>query len=181
MIRFVFLSIFLFVSTNAYSQYGYRTHRTHHVQDGTLVLSSSNRLIGRIANRITGQKNTHIGIVIDGYVYDQDWPVAHKTPVSRYGKRGWTVNYYAPVRPYSAHEVNMMRQTAESRLGERYSLRGFWNRSSKGTSDQWCSPYVAHVLNSSGRYNLNSHDAWSPGNIHNRVYHDYNFQYQTRH
>lgn len=148
--------------------------------DGTLALSSSRGLIGRIAQRITGQHYTHVGVVIDGYVYDQDWPRAHRTPVSRYVKRGWTTDYYVPARPYSAGEVAAMRTAAQSRLGEPYRLRGFWDRSSPGTSGQWCSPYAAHVLNASGRHRLGSHAAWSPGNLHATVGHGYRFAGRVR-
>lgn len=137
--------------------------------DGTLALSNSRGLVGRIARNITGQHYTHVGVVIDNYVYEQDWPRAKKTHVSKYGKRLWTTDYYIPTQPYTTQQVNAMRATAVSRLGEPYRLKGFWDKSSAGTTGQWCSPYAAHVLNASGRYSLNSHDAHTPGNLHSAV------------
>ncbi|MEW3709422.1 hypothetical protein QOZ51_30145, partial [Pseudomonas aeruginosa] len=84
-----------------------------------------------------GDHYTHVGIVIDGYVYESDWPRAKKTPVSQYGKRGSTNDYYAPARSL---DVDAMRKKAESMLGTRYSLRSYFrpDRKSNGT---WCSPF----------------------------------------
>lgn len=157
----------LLVSTSAIAQ---------DYPDGTLAFSSSRGVIGRIARRITGQHYTHVGVVIDGYVYDHDWPRAHRTTAACYVKRRWTTDYYTPSTPYTAGEVIAMRKAATSRLGEPYRLRGFFLRRSTGTAGQWCSPYAAEILNASGRYRLSNKDAHTPGNLKAAVGHRYRFE-----
>lgn len=161
----------LLVSTSAIAQ---------DYPDGTLAFSSSRGVIGRIARRITGQHYTHVGVVIDGYVYDQDWPRAHRTTAACYVKRRWTTDYYTPSTPYTAGQVQAMRRAATSRLGEPYRLRGFFSHRTTGTNGQWCSPYAANVLNASGRYRLNRHDAHTPGNLQSAVGRSYTFAGRVR-
>jgi hypothetical protein len=165
-VRFLILAALLVFAGNASAQ---------SYPDGTLALSSSRGLIGRIAQRITGQRYTHVGVVIGGYVYDHDFPRAHRTPVARYVKRGWTTDYYTPATPYTPGQVAAMRSAAHARLGERYELRHFWNHTATGTSGQWCSPYAGHVLNASGRYHLSAQQVHTPGNLHTAVGPGYRF------
>jgi hypothetical protein len=141
-------------------------------ESGTIVLSSKTGLVGRIAKRISGGDHyTHVGIVIDGYVYESDWPRAKKTPVSQYGKRGSTNDYYAPTKSL---DVDTMRQKAESMLGTRYSLRSYFHpdRKSNGT---WCSPFSGEVLNAGG-CNLTPAQYHEPQNIYETLRSEYNFE-----
>ena len=67
----------MFFASICQAQYSY--------PDGTLVFSSKKGLIGRVAKRITGgDQYTHVGIIIDGYIYEQDFPKSKKTPLSYY-------------------------------------------------------------------------------------------------
>jgi hypothetical protein len=143
------------LSTLAHAQY----------PDGTLVFSSKRGLVGRIAKRITGgDQYTHVGIVFGGRVYESDFPRATSTPVSQYGKRGTTNDYYVPTRPIG--DINAMHATAQSMLGTRYGLRGYIKPVRK--PDMWCSPYVGKVLNAGGQ-RLTASDYHEPQNLLNRM------------
>ena len=144
--------------------------------DGTIVLSNKRGLVGMIARRITGgDQYTHSGIVLNNRVYESDFPRVRSTPVSRYGKRRTTNDYFVPAVPYTPHQVHAMRDVAQSRLGQPYRLRSYFNPSVVTPSGTWCSPYVGQVLNASGRFGLSSYDMHEPQNILNRVGDSYIF------
>ena len=137
---------------------------------GTLVFSSKKSLVGRIAERLTGgDQYTHVSIVIDGLVYESDWPRAKKVRVSQYGKHRATYDYFIPKNPYSQDEINRMRSKAESELGKPYQLRNYFNPNSRKTKGTWCSPYVGNVLNASGRYRFTKQTMHEPQGIFNRI------------
>lgn len=163
------LFISLIASTNTvYAQY----------PDGTLVLSSKKGLVGRIAKRVTGgDQYTHIGIIIDNKLYESDWPRAKVGPITH--KLRTTNDYYYPNTPYTAIEIDAMRNKAKSLVGRPYNLRNYRIPGSKKTYGTWCSPFVGQVLNASGRYNLSSHDYYEPQNVINNITNDYNLRYRV--
>lgn len=143
--------------------------------DGTLVLSQSRGLIGRIAKRITGDHYTHIGIVIDGKIYESDWPRTKRSPIRGYGRRKATYDFYVPNTPYSSHEVARMRSYATSKLGQPYQLRNYFRPGTRPTKGTWCSPFVGKVLNSSGRHRLSTGQSWEPQNVINTLRSQHHF------
>lgn len=147
----VFVLIFCFVQ-DAYSQ--------------QIVLSNKRGIVGRVAQRITGDYYTHSAIVLNGYVYESDWPRVKKTPVWAYGKRGSTNDYYN--LNLSQQQINQMQAYAESRIGEPYRLRNYFRPGSRPTYGTWCSPFVGQVLNSGG-YNLSRQQMFEPQNLYNTL------------
>lgn len=133
--------------------------------DGTIVLSSKKGLVGRIAKRITGgDQYTHSAIILNGRLYESDWPRAKVGSIWSY-KRGTTNDYYVPVTPYSPSEVQAMLAKARSLIGRPYDLKNYRKPGSRQTYGTWCSPFVGQVLNNSGRHSLSSHDYYEPQNL----------------
>ena len=163
--KFVLILFFLFTNS-VFAQY----------PDGTLIFSSKNGPVGRIAKRITGgDQYTHIAIVIDNIVYESDWPRAKATHVSRYGKPRTTNDYYIPNNAYSTKEVKAMLNNAKANLGKPYRLKNYIYPNSRPTNGTWCSPYTSNVLESSGRYMFTQHDRYEPQNLFTKIRNDYSF------
>lgn len=163
---FVFLLIISAVSVHGLSQ---------DYPDGTLILSSKKGVIGRIAKNMTGgDQYTHVSIIIDEYVYEQDFPRSKKSRLVGYRYKPRSTNdFYVPTRQYTKQEVDRMRNYAESHLGQRYQLKNYLNPRSRKTSGNWCSPWVGRVLNSSGRYNLSTRDHFEPQNLISKIRNEY--------
>lgn len=137
-----------------------------HAQD--IVFSNSKSLVGRIAKQLTGgDRYTHVGLVVNGYVYESDWPVSRKTPVSQYGKRGGTYDYYS--LGLSTAEKQAVLRNASKELGKPYQLKNyFWPRS-RNTTGTYCSPFVGRILDQSTRYRLAPHQYHDPQGIFDAV------------
>jgi len=145
--------------------------------DGTLVFSNKKSLVGRVARRITGgDQYTHVGIVLDGYVYESDWPKAKRTPVSQYGKRRTTNDYYVPLVPV---DTTAMRAKADSMVGQPYRLRNYFRPGSRQVNGTWCSPFVGQVLNAGG-YSLSASQYHEPQNILNATGESFHFRMRVR-
>ncbi|MEM1224592.1 MAG: hypothetical protein AAGJ40_02785 [Planctomycetota bacterium] len=154
-------------------------HGHAQVPDGTVILSSKKGLIGRIAQRVTGgDQYTHAAIVLDGYVYESDWPRAKRTPVNQYGKWRSTNDFYVPSQPLSRGQVSAMRSKAQSMLGTRYDLRNYFRPGSARNAGTWCSPYVGKVLGAGG-VTLSSHQMHEPQNLKQAIGHRYRFARRT--
>lgn len=171
MYKILFLVLVLGISNVSLAQY----------PDGTLVLSNSRGLVGRIAKRITGgDQYTHVGVVIDGRVYESDWPRAKNTLVSQYSRRTNTNDYYVPSTLYSQNEVAKMKSYATSHMGQPYRLRNYFHPNSRQINGTWCSPFAGNVLNASGRYNLSRSQIHEPQNLIHAVGNDYRFVERVR-
>jgi len=165
--KYCIIVLLLYMCQNVFAQY----------PDGTVILSSKKGLIGRIAQRLTGgDQYTHIGIVIDGKIYESDWPRATTRGISGYGKPRSTNDFYVPLVPYSQYEVDRMRSYAQSQLGKPYQLRNYFNPRSPKTYGTWCSPFVGNTLNASGRYHFSTRQIYEPQNIVNHVNGQYQFK-----
>jgi hypothetical protein len=167
MFKAIVFSTIVFFASICQAQYSY--------PDGTLVFSSKKGLIGRVAKRITGgDQYTHVGIIIDGYIYEQDFPKSKKTPLSYYRYKPRSTNdFYVPATPFSQDEVAKMKMYAESHLGQSYQLRNYFRPGSRKTSGNWCSPWTGKVLNSSGKFNISYSGYFEPQNLLNCVRKDY--------
>ena len=145
--------------------------------DGTVVYSNSIGLIGRIAERLTGgDRYTHIGIVIDGKVYEADWPRITKGSIEKYGKAKSTNDFFVPKKPFSKEEVAKMKEYAESQLGKPYQLRNYFWPNSRPTKGTWCSVFAGSVLNASGRYDMDKKTIFEPQRIHDKIKQEYEFR-----
>lgn len=165
--------ILFFASTSAIAH-------AQHMPDGTLVFSSKRGPIGRIAQRITGgDQYTHVGVVIDGYVYESDWPRSKRTPVAQYGKARTTNDYYTPAQPLSPQTIDAMRAQANATLGQPYRLRGYFNPARTHADGTWCSPYAGRVLQAGG-VQLSTSDYHEPQNLLGRVRDQYRFSNRVR-
>lgn len=146
--------------------------------DGTVVYSNSISRIGRIANRLTGDHYTHIGIVLDNKVYEADWPRICKGPVEEAGKAKSTNDYFVPKKPFTKEEIAKMKKYAEEQIGKPYQLRNyFWPRT-RPTKGTWCSVYAGMVLNASGRYDMDKKTIFEPQRIFEKIKND--FEFRTR-
>lgn len=131
-----------------------------------IVFSSKASLVGRIANRITGgDQYTHVGIVIDGYVYEADWPRVRKVPVVRYGKRFTTNDYYS--LGLTPAEKAIIKRAMERRLGEPYRLKNYFYPQLRKTRGTWCSPFAGTSLNQVGRFQLSPSQYYEPQDLFN--------------
>ena len=146
--------------------------------DGTLILSSKKGLIGRVAKRMTcGDQYTHIAIIIDQHVYEQDFPRSKATPLRFYKyKRRSTNDFYIPITPFTHEQTVRMKRYADAHLGEPYQLRNYLNPRSRKTRGTWCSTWVGRVLNSSGRFDVSRTQSFEPQNLLDTVRPYYNLK-----
>lgn len=149
----------------------------NNLENGTLLFSTNSSFGGRIADRCVGGGYTHTAIFLDGYIYEADFPFIKKTKLEYFTGRRCSTNYfYKPKVPFTPQEVCRMKKVAESLVGHPYRLQGYFRpwigRANDGT---WCSPYVAKILNSSGRYNICKCCDYDPQRLFNRIkcYYEY--------
>lgn len=134
--------------------------------NGTLVFSNLRTAFGRWLNRVGPMSHSHVGIVIDGQVYEADWPRVKCGPPESHYKRHATYEFYTPTQPYSVHEVAGMRNHARSQLGRPYGVARWLVPGTRfGRGGIYCSEYVRDVLNASGRWRLNGGDGYNPGRL----------------
>jgi len=139
-------------------------------KDGSLVFWKGGPL-ANVIKRTTGSDLSHAAIVLNGYVYEAVPPKVRKVKWAEYAeemklKRGVTWFTLTPKRNYSLISNLRMVKYAESQIGRRYQLRGWWQgRESRGL---FCSQYVANTLEKSGVIeSANYHE--SPGSLYEKV------------
>lgn len=121
-------------------------------ESGTLIIFQGG-IFSRAIKKHTGSDYTHVTIILDGYAYQSTWPEVQKMPVKEYRqyikkrlkrKKRLKVWVLTPKKNYSKKQVGVMREFAESQLGRRYQLRGWWlNRETRGVH---CSQFASQVL-----------------------------------
>lgn len=131
--------------------------------DGTLI-TIENGFLSRPIARHTGSAMSHSAVVLDGYVYEATSPRVRRMPQTEYfrylqhrqqvrmARWGKKMRWYVtePQTPFTVAEVAAMRVYAESQLGRRYALRGYW--SARPVSGIHCSEFAGNMLAASGRY-----------------------------
>jgi hypothetical protein len=137
------------------------------VPDGTMVYQSKpNTIIGDVAKRWASRAqgyqaiDTHVGVVIDGWVYHADYPRVARYRVGQ-EKRGVVSRYELPDRQYTPGQVDAMRRYAQSQIGQPYRLRGFIRND--GT-EGWCSQFARRVKEQAG-HRLSYRDGFTPDNL----------------
>ena len=152
------------------------------LQDGS-VLFWVNGLFKRPIYRDTGSELTHVAVIfyVDGvpYLYEASPPNVSRVPLAAYlkklevrqqkrafQKRGFTWFVMHPRTLYSVDEVEAMKQHADSQLGRRYMIRGWYlGRESRGI---FCSHLVANILEQSGRIVSDGYQE-SPGSLYKKL------------
>ena len=152
------------------------------LQDGS-VLFWKNGLFIRPIYRDTGSELTHAAIIfyVDGvpYLYEASPPSVSRVSLAVYlkkleakqqkrafQKRGFTWFIMHPRTLYSVDEVKAMKQHADSQLGRRYMIRGWYlGRESRGI---FCSHLVANILEQSGRIVSDGYQE-SPGSLYKKL------------
>lgn len=149
------------------------------MRDGSTIFWQGGLLVKPILKH-TNSNITHAAIVLyEGrkpFVYEAVPPVVHKVPLAEYqqhmeekvheSRRSMTWFVMQPGFVYTAHELAAMKAHAESQLGRKYVLRGWWQ--DRETAGIFCSWYVADVLEKSGKI-TSSHWHESPGSLHDKL------------
>jgi len=158
-----------------------RPHRSYPA-DGSVIFWEKGILKEPIY-RNTGSDLTHAAIVL--YIGSEPWvyeavPLrVHRLPLDTYLKRleemrqtpfhqrrefSWFL--IQPRNSFTADELKAMKQYADSQLGRRYMLRGWWkNREVRGTH---CSQLIGNIIERSG-WIVSSRYRESPGSLHAKL------------
>jgi hypothetical protein len=125
------------------------------VKNGSVIFWRGGLLVKPILKH-TGSDITHAAIVLDGFVWEAVPPRVHKVPLAEYIKqmeaqskhKNFTWFLMQPKKAYTDAESRAMLAYAESQLGRRYQLRGYW----KGHEVRgiFCSQLVGDVLKTVG-------------------------------
>jgi hypothetical protein len=153
---------------------GIRPSSVDTVKDGSLLFWRDSLLVKPIIKR-TGSDITHAAIILDGYVYEAVPPRVHKVKLADYikemevkAKKNGTFKWFVvqPAKTYTTAEGSRMKAYAESQLGRRYMLRGYW----KGHEVRgvFCSEYVGDTLATSGRVKAGGVRE-SPGSLYLKI------------
>lgn len=152
------------------------------VQDGSVIFWKNGILMKPIF-KYTGSDLTHAAIVLyvgsEPWVYEATLPRVHRLPLDTYLKRleekkqklVWKRRDFSwfmvqPRRSFTASELRAMKQYANSQLGRRYMMRGWWkNREVRGIM---CSQYVGNIVEQSG-WIVSSRFRESPGSLHAKL------------
>lgn len=150
--------------------------------DGSVILWE-NGILRRPIYENTGSDLTHAAIVLyiglEPWVYEAVPPRVHRLPLSMYLKkleemrqspffqrREFSWFLIQPCNSFTADELKAMKQYADSQLGRRYMLRGWWeNREVRGIH---CSQFVGNTIGRSG-WIVSSRYRESPGSLHAKL------------
>jgi len=147
---------------------------TTDIQDGSLlVFEHSNKPVAQV----TGSSITHVAILF--HHGDTQW-VYEATPaktrrlkltdyqnelgeLDRHRGRPTRVSVLEPSYPYSELQIEQMRAHAASRIGRRYSVKGYVR--GKESDGIHCAQLAAATLAASGRFRFDKAYAISPGEL----------------
>lgn len=119
------------------------------IPDGSLIfLEHSNSIV----ENNTGSTMTHVGIIINNYVYEADKPKVHKITLDAFKQKNKKYKIYilSPTKQYSDQEVQNIKDYLEDQLKRRYSIWSYiLGKDIKGIH---CGELVATALVRSGRY-----------------------------
>jgi hypothetical protein len=149
------------------------------IKDGSIIVFDKGTL-NRSIYKHTGSTKNHLAVVfnVDGklWVYESTWPRVKRVPFKDYlrwiesrkrKKRKLVVTLVQPNTNYSPDEVKKMLAYANSQLGRKYMMRGWWkNREVRGIH---CSQFVASVLKRSGKFKSNRPWKEAPGDVIRKI------------
>jgi hypothetical protein len=141
------------------------------------VLFWNGGLLVRPISKATGSTITHATIILyeDGkpYVYEAVPPVVHRVPYNDYLKLMTThkrkdFSYFLmePKQRYTKDSLEKMKAYADSQLGRRYEMRGYW----KGHEVRgiMCSQFAGNTIEKSGLIKSNNFKE-SPGSLYRKL------------
>ena len=132
------------------------------IPDGSLVfLEHSNNIV----ENETGSPITHVGIYVDGYIYEAVKPRVRKITVEEFKKKNKKYNIYfkSPVKEFNKQELAKIKDYLEDQVKRKYSVWGYiTGHNVKGIH---CGELVANALSSSGRYTFKEPWDITPGEL----------------
>lgn len=154
------------------------SHAGPGIEDGTLLYVWNGN---RIVQGYTDSKVTHVGLIIningEPYLYEADVPEVRRLKFKEYltkiaqENKGvddlakWVrVKLIQPAVPYTGEQVKMMKSYLDSKLGTRYSIRGYLHKQSVD-SGMHCAELTTSALNATGRYKFTNPPAVSPKSL----------------
>ena len=145
-------------------------------RNGSVIFWNGGLLV-RPISRETGSTITHATIILyeDGkpYVYEAVPPVVHRVPYAEYLKLMTThkrkdFSYFLmePKQRYTKDSLTKMKAYADSQLGRRYEMRGYW----KGHEVRgiMCSQFAGNTIEKSGLIKSNNFKE-SPGSLYRKL------------
>jgi hypothetical protein len=148
--------------------------------DGSLVFSGLRTPFGRLVERFVGHPYTHVGIVVDGRVYEATLPRVKSSPAAAPGLRGGFYHWYSPDFPFSSRESAGVREYVAGQVGRPYGLATWVNPRVSAQRGIYCSEFAAQALTASGRYRLPRAAGYDPAALLRSVGSDYRFRGVTR-
>jgi hypothetical protein len=148
--------------------------------DGSLVFSGLRTPFGRLVERAVGHPYTHVGIVLDGRVYEATLPRVKSSPAAAPGLRGGFYHWYSPNVRFSVGESAGVRSFVSSQVGRPYGLRTWVNPRVSSQRGIYCSELAGQALTASGRYRLPRAAGYDPAALLRAVGSDYRFRGVTR-
>ena len=134
-------------------------------------------LLVRPISKATGSTITHATIILyeDGkpYVYEAVPPVVHRVPYAEYLKLMTThkrkdFSYFLmePKQRYTQDSLTKMKAYADSQLGRRYMMRGYW----KGQEVRgiMCSQFAGNTIEKSGLIKSDNFRE-TPGSLYRKI------------
>ena len=140
------------------------------IPDGSLVfLEHSNRYV----EYFTGSGTTHVGMVIDGWVYEATPPNVRRVKVEEYDSeicleqkknKKLKVRILLPKDDYSGTDVARMRRHLDGRVGRPYTIWGYILGRAVG-GGYHCAQLVSSTLHTTQRFLFFAPWSVTPGNL----------------
>jgi hypothetical protein len=144
--------------------------------NGSVIFWNGGLLV-RPISKATGSTITHATIILyeDGkpYVYEAVPPVVHRVPYTEYLKlmithkrKDFSYFLMEPKQRYTKDSLTKMKAYADSQLGRRYEMRGYW----KGHEVRgiMCSQFAGNTIEKSGLIKSNNFKE-SPGSLYRKI------------
>jgi len=146
--------------------------------NGLVIFWVGGLLVGPI-NKHTGSCLTHVAIVLDEWVYEAVPPRVRKMRLLDYyvHLEEWGQNKFVeqrdfswfiiqPRKEFSLQALTIMKIYAQSQVGRRYMLRGYWQK--QETRGIFCSQYISKIIEKSGLI-ISANYRESPASLYNKL------------
>lgn len=146
--------------------------------NGSVIFWKGGLLIGPISKH-TGSLLTHAAIILDELVYEAMPPRVRKMRLLDYyqhleewgqqkfiERRDFSWFVLRPRKEFSSQALVAMTIYAQSQLGRRYMLRGWWQQ--QETRGTFCSQYVSNIIAKSGLIQ-SANFRESPGSLYKKL------------
>jgi hypothetical protein len=146
--------------------------------DGSVIFWRGGLLVYPISKQ-TGSSLTHVAIVLDDWVFEAIPPHVRKMRLLDYyahleewgqhkfiEQRNFSWFMIKPRKEFSVPALAVMKIYAQSQLGRRYMLRGWWQQ--QETRGIFCSQYIGNIIAQSGLISSASYHE-SPGSLYKKL------------